>query len=55
VTPYELLTPGHDENIFSTAKKKGKLPKKNLVSSVAQSISKGKTSKGNLESSGSSS
>jgi hypothetical protein len=52
VTPYEMLTPGQqDANVFSTAKKKGKLPKKNLISSVAQSISKGKkSSKGGLES-----
>ncbi len=35
VRPYELLTPGQEDNMFSTAKKKGKLPKKNLVSSVA--------------------
>lgn len=57
VTPYEMLTPGQqDANVFSTAKKKGKLPKKNLISSVAQSISKGKkSSKGGLESPGGSS
>jgi len=41
VGPYEMLTPGQEDNIFSTTKKKGKLPKKNLISSVAQSMSKG--------------
>jgi len=37
VTPYEMLTPGgaDNNNGFSTAKKRGKLPKKNLISSVA--------------------
>ena len=58
VTPYEMLTPGQQDanNVFSTAKKKGKLPKKNLISSVAQSISKGKkSSKGGLDTPGGSS